>query len=123
MKMFSFSRFTSFLALRALCIACGNPSSEAIRKAQANGTPIVAAPSAALVKPPFEVKGDAEGLLLVWYDERGDVHLANQRSEIPEDRRSSVRVDALELAPEQRLDRAFVYVADLRAAGAGGLYP
>src|SRR5947208_1712825 len=100
------------------CLACGNPRGNG---AQQQGAPSGAGPAASglagggeLVRPPFEVTGDAQGLLLVWYDERGDVHLANQRSEIPEARRASVRVDALELAPEQRLDPAFVYVADLR---------
>lgn len=73
------------------------------------------------VTPPFEVKGDCEGLLLVWFDDDGP-HSATRRDEIPEAHRERVRVDSLRLAPEDRLDPAFVYVADLRAPGDGGRY-
>ena len=73
------------------------------------------------VEPPFEVRGEAEGLLLVWFDEEG-LHTASRRSDIPEEHRSAVRVDDLELAPEERLDPELVYVADLRRPAAGGSY-
>lgn len=80
------------------------------------------APAAAeVVTPPFEVEGDAAGLLLVWFDADG-VHSAGARSEIPESSREHVRVDSLRLPPEDRLDPAFVYVADLRRAEEGGRY-
>ncbi|HEY8428251.1 MAG TPA: glutaredoxin family protein [Sandaracinaceae bacterium] len=75
-----------------------------------------------LVTPPFEVRGEAEGLLLVWFDEEG-LHTANRRSEIPEERRAMVRVDDLSLPPDARLDPELVYVADLRRADADGSYP
>jgi len=110
-------------ACSAVLLACGNPSRESVRKAQAEGTPIPGVDPGTAVKPPFDVRGEAEGLLLVWYDERGESHLANQRTEIPEARRASVRVDALELPPDQRLEPDFVYVADLRAPGKDGAYP
>ena len=71
--------------------------------------------------PPFEVKGDCEGLLLVWFDDEGP-HSATSRDEIPEAHRERVRVDSLRLAPEDRLDPAFVYVADLRAPVDAGQY-
>ena len=74
------------------------------------------------VTPPFEVKGDCDGLLLVWFDDEGP-HSATSRDEIPEAHRERVRVDSLSLAPEDRLDPAFVYVADLRAPGEAGRYP
>ncbi|MDB4989372.1 MAG: hypothetical protein JWN04_4550 [Myxococcaceae bacterium] len=124
MKMSSFRTLVA-LSLVCLSLSCGNPGSATSRRAgpSPDNLPSASAPAAgSVVKPPFEVKGEAQGLLLVWYDDHGDLHLANQRSEIPEDRRASVRVDALELAPEQRLDPAFVYVADLREAGKDGLY-
>ncbi len=73
------------------------------------------------VEPPFEVSGEAEGLLLVWFDDEG-VHTASRRSEIPEEHRAFVRVDDLSLAPEERLDPELVYVADLRSAE-NGRYP
>lgn len=107
-----------------LAIACGNPAPDAQKSAPsaaASVTNVVSSSEA--VVPPFEVKGDAEGLLLVWYDEQGAAHPATSRSEVPEARRASVRVDALEGGGAQRLDPAFMYVADLRTAGKDGLYP
>ena len=74
------------------------------------------------VDPPFDVSGDAQGLLLVWFDAEG-VHTAESRDEIPEARRGTVRVDSLRLAPEERLDPAYVWIADLSAPGEGGKYP
>lgn len=74
------------------------------------------------VTPPFDVKGDCQDLLLVWFDEEGP-HTAESRDEIPQAHRDGVRVDSLRLPPEQRLDPAFVYLADLRAHGEGGSYP
>jgi glutaredoxin len=109
------------LSLAWLLVACGNPvtGTQASSASRASG----AAARGESVKPPFAVEGEAEGLLLVWYDEQGAAHPASNRGEIPESHRASVRVDALELAPEQRLDPAFVYVADLRVPAAGGQYP
>jgi len=74
------------------------------------------------VKPPFAVSGELEGLLMVWFDAQG-IHTAQKRSEIPEQRRTHVRVDALTLGPDQQLDPEHIYLADLRTAGADGSYP
>ena len=74
------------------------------------------------MKPPFAVAGEAEGLLLVWYDADGSAHTATKRSEIPEAQRKHVRVDSLDVAPDKRLDPAFVYVADLSTAAGDGSY-
>lgn len=74
-----------------------------------------------IVTPPFEVRGEAEGLLLVWFDEEGP-HTASRRSDIPEAHRDSVRVDDLRLPPEAGLGPDDVYVADLSSAGEGGRY-
>ncbi len=71
--------------------------------------------------PPFDVRGEAEGLLLVWFDEEGP-HTANRRSDVPAAHRAMVRVDDLSLAPDERLDPELVYVADLRRAGRDGSY-
>lgn len=73
------------------------------------------------VEPPFAVTGEAEGLLLAYFDEDG-LHTVEARSDIPEARRQRVRVDSLRIAPEQRLDPDYVYVADLRSPGRGGAY-
>lgn len=74
------------------------------------------------IKPPFEVSGELDGLLMVWFDAEG-LHTASKRSEIPEAQRASVRIDSLNAAPDARLDPEHVYVADLRNAGADGNYP
>lgn len=89
------------------------PAGEGLRLESLEGEP---------VDPPFDVKGDASGLLLVWFDASG-AHTAQNRDAIPEDRRQHVRVDSLRIAPEQRLDPDHVYVADMRSARAGGEYP
>jgi glutaredoxin len=65
------------------------------------------------IEPPFAVRGDLEGLLIVWFDEGGP-HTATSRDEIPEAHRERVRVDSLRLSPEER-DPDHVYVADVRA--------
>lgn len=74
-----------------------------------------------IVKPPFEVRGELAGLLIVWIDKDG-LHSADKRSEIPEKQRQHVRVDSLALAPDKRLDGEFVYLADLRKAQNDGTY-
>lgn len=73
------------------------------------------------VDPPFAVTGEGEGLLLAWFDEEG-LHTVESRTDIPEARRERVRVDSLRLAPDERLDPDYVYVADLRSPGEGGAY-
>lgn len=65
-----------------------------------------------LIEPPFAVRGDLEGLLIVWFDAEGP-HTATSREEIPEASREHVRVDSLRLSPEER-DPDHVYVADVR---------
>jgi len=73
------------------------------------------------VDVPFALQGNLEGLLLVWFDEEG-AHSASNREAIPEAHRERVRVDSLEVPPDQRLDPAFVYVADVREAAPDGQY-
>lgn len=107
-------------SLTLLLLACGNPVERQAKKAEAPAD-IVA--RAERVTPPFEVSGEGEGLLLVWYDEKGDAHPADKRADIPEPHRATVRVDALELAPSQRRDPDAMYIADLRTPGADGRYP
>lgn len=103
-------------------IGCGNPvdpEQQAARQAGKAQREEPQQPEA--VKPPFDVSGDADGLLLVWFDAEG-LHTASKRSEIPEARRDQVRVDSLKVAPDERLDSDLVYVADLRAPGKDGQY-
>ena len=73
-----------------------------------------------VIDPPFAVRGEAEGLMLTWFDAEG-THVAERRSDVPEAARSEVRVDSAALAPEDR-DPDHVLVADLREAGEGGAY-
>lgn len=72
-----------------------------------------------IVTPPFEVAGDADGLLLVWFDDEGQ-HTAATRDDIPPEHRDRVRVE--DLSSEDELDPGLVYVADMRQPGAGGAY-
>lgn len=73
------------------------------------------------VSPPFAVRGELDGLLLVWFDAEGS-HTAARRSEIPEDRRGAVRIASLQAGPGQRLEADQVYVADLQRARPDGSY-
>ncbi|MDH5675806.1 MAG: hypothetical protein OEZ06_27020 [Myxococcales bacterium] len=110
--------------------ACGNPLPGAEQSATASPSDLRSASGQAAaadargeaVKPPFEVSGELEGLLLTWFDAEG-LHAAQRRSDIPEAHRAQVRVQSLGVAPEQRLDPDFLYLADLRKAGADGSYP
>jgi glutaredoxin len=114
------------LSIAALHVAgCGNPTSDA---AQAGAREQAAAPKGAkaesgeLVTPPFPVRGELDGLLLVWFDADG-AHTAPRRSEIPEARRGAVRIDSLGASPDERLDPERVYVADLGKPRSDGSYP
>ncbi|MFT3928063.1 MAG: glutaredoxin domain-containing protein [Myxococcales bacterium] len=104
--------------------ACGNPTqdAQATNRTSAPASLEQVMGASAPAKPPFAVEGEAQGLLLVWYDADGAAHSAESRAQIPDDRRAQVRVDSLEVPPEARLDPAFMYVADLRAPGADGRY-
>ncbi len=123
MQLLSSSRGSlSLLVLLALSLASACGSSSATGESADPGSasaPPVAAPE--IVRPPFAVRGELEGLLLVWFDADGP-HSAQSRSDIPEAHRAQVRVDSLQLAPDARLDPAFVYLADVRAPGQGGNY-
>jgi glutaredoxin len=106
------------------CPACGNELPERLRPEQGEDKgeeTAAAAERGEVVRPPFAMKGELEGLLLVWFDREG-LHTAGKRSEIPEGRRKYVRVDSLRIAPERRLDPEHIYVADLRSPGQGGEY-
>jgi glutaredoxin len=104
------------LAVSLAVVACGGESDPAAATNAAAGGDR----AGEVVTPPFEVRGDADGLLLTWFDETGS-HTATTRHEIPEARRGEVRVDSLELGPEQR-DPENVFVADLRAPREDGRY-
>ncbi|MBX3250343.1 MAG: hypothetical protein KF901_24410 [Myxococcales bacterium] len=74
-------------------------------------------PGGVPVEPPFAVRDDLSGLVLTYFDAEG-AHTARSLDDVPQSRRSHVRVDSLELPPEHR-DPEHVYVADLRAMDAG----
>jgi hypothetical protein len=118
MKMYRTRALLLAFAL-PLLPACGNPAPPQLPAGQAPADPLARAEPAT---PPFAVGAEAEGLLLVWYDDSGGAHAAARRSDVPEASRARVRVDSLEIPPEQRLDPAYVYVADLRKARADGSY-
>ncbi len=101
--------------------ACGGGASTEGGDVPGADAPAAAVSEAAVVRPPFAVRGDLEGLLLVWFDEEGP-HPAPRRADVPDAHRQYVRVESLAVAPEARLDPAWVYLADLRAPGADGSY-
>jgi glutaredoxin len=105
------------VALSAMLVACGAESQrESSTRTQSHDE----SSASEIVRPPFSVRGEAEGLLLTWFDEEG-THVAQSRTEVPEARRAEVRVDSLSLSPEER-DPDHVFVADLRAPSADGTY-
>jgi glutaredoxin len=118
-------RFGRCAALLLLCVSCGNPTpaeeAASKQKGAAQGAARASAEAGDAVKPPFAVRGELEGLLLVWFDQQG-THTASRRSDIPEASRARVRVEALNIAPSQRLDPEHVYVADLARPAGDGSY-
>jgi len=106
------SRGLPSLLVFALCVACGSGAP--------SPTPDRTEEPGEVVTPPFAVRGSAEGLVLTWYDEEG-AHVASSRAEIPVERRAEVRVDSLEIAPDDR-DPDHVFVADMRTPDEHGNY-
>lgn len=104
-------------------LGCGGPSAgrEADPGASEGERAGALAEAGEPVKPPFDVKGELEGLLIVWFDEQGQ-HTAKTRGDVPEARREHVRIDSLAVPPDRGLDGDHVYVADLRKAAADGSY-
>ncbi len=107
-------RRRQYLALAALLAlgACNSDDPEAALEAIPE--------EGEVVTPPFAVRGEADDLLLVWFDAEGP-HTAARRSDIPEARRAQVRVE--DLGAADPLDPSLVYVADLSAPGPGGDFP
>ena len=101
--------------------ACTHGNESAKSTALASTGAGIASAAGEIVKPPFRVAHELDGLLLVWFDEAG-VHSAQKRGDIPEAARAHVRVDSLNIDPEKRLDSSFVYVADVRAESSDGEY-
>lgn len=106
-------------------VACGNPVPGASGTSSDPSASKSAAPGGAddakAVAPPFAVRGELDGLLIVWFDEQG-THTASRRSDVPEAHRARVRVDSLAVAPDKRRDPEHVYVADLTAPAKDGAY-
>lgn len=68
------------------------------------------------------VSDKAEGLQLTWIDEKGEFHIEQRTTDVPEAARETVRVRVLDPAHDQPSgDR--VFIADLRAANPDGSYP
>lgn len=77
------------------------------------------APATESVTPPV-VTDTSTDLLLTWIDDKGEFHVEQKVAEVPVSARDVVRVaDPVKDPP--KLDD--VFVADLRNAGAGGVYP
>jgi len=113
--------FPALGVVLAVAIGCGNPPAEEAPTGAVDAPAPSADDAVERVTPPFPVRGDLDGLLLVWFDAEGQ-HSAQRRSDIPAARLEAVRVDSLRIPPAQRLDPDYVYVADLRTALADGSY-
>jgi glutaredoxin len=110
------TRSLAMVLILTLGACSGEDDSASDESAEGEGE----APTGEVVDPPFTVAGEAEGLVLTWYDEDGP-HVAERRSDIPLAAREHVKVDSLSLAPDER-DPDAVYVADLRSPGEGQSY-
>ena len=78
------------------------------------------ASSQAPVLPALVLKDDTPGALLTWIDDKGDFHVVEHVSDVPEAGRGTVRVV---LADRKDGTGESVYVADLNTKGADGSYP
>lgn len=107
-------RSSVLLSSLAWVLGCNGPA------APAASNPAHGEDPGEVVTAPFAVRGSAEGLLLTWFDEEG-AHSASNRAAVPVERRAEVRVDSLDVAPEDR-DPDHVFVADLRTADEDGDY-
>ncbi len=69
---------------------------------------------------PLELRDGTPNLLLTWVDAKGDFHVVQKTTDVPEAGRERVRV--VQTTREEGTGR-LVYVADLRAKAANGTYP
>jgi len=111
--------FVTLITLATCLAGCGDAAKETAATGDEQSAVLEQAGEAVI--PPFDVKGELDGLLLVWFDQEGQ-HTAARASEVPEAHRAHVRIDSLAVAPDKRLDAEHVYVADLRQPKADGSY-
>lgn len=76
--------------------------------------------ASAVPEPGFSVRADSADLVFFWYDGQGASHPVTRASEVPEASRELVRVDPSR--PELRTP-GWVWVANLRAPSAAGVFP
>ena len=117
-------KFPLLSLLLVWLFACGNPLPPEMSETPAaspEGTVAPAPDPGEVVKPPFAVRDNLSGLLLAWFDDSG-MHTASSRDQIPQECRAHVRVDSMQVPPDQRLDPEYVYVADVRSPGSDGSY-
>jgi glutaredoxin len=119
--MYRLRNLTKQLLIVTALAACDSREGEPEGTTVGEGEPSALQEAGEAIKPPFEVKGELDGLLIVWFDEQGQ-HSAKTRSEVPEASRAHVRIDSLAVPPDQRLDGDHVYVADLRKPAGDGSY-
>lgn len=112
------TRSLAVILVVTLLGACGGDEAPSPSPAS---TAAGAASAGEVVTPPFAVRGNGDGLMMVWFDEEGP-HTALGRSEVPEGRRAEVRVDSLDLDDAENRDPEAVFVADLRAPDEDGDY-
>jgi glutaredoxin len=70
---------------------------------------------------PLQVRDESSGMLFTWIDERGDYHVEQFVRDVPEKGRDTVRV--VDPTRDDGTHDDAVYLVDLRAKGADGVYP
>jgi glutaredoxin len=108
----------SFLVrVLALCLASCVALSLSVAGCKKKGGSSASADPAVTV----EVRDASEGLLLTWIDGKGDFHTEMRPVDVPLEGRDAVKV--VDPSREDGTHADKIFVADLRVAGAAGLYP
>jgi glutaredoxin len=115
------ARSAQRVAAIAVVLSVAHMSAGCHRKsAEGDGAGKTSASAEAPVLPPLVLKDDTPGALLTWIDDKGDFHVVEHVSDVPEASRGTVRVV---VADRKDGTGESVYVADLNTKGADGSYP
>jgi glutaredoxin len=108
-----------FLTLLALLLLLLSPSG--CNRAEQDGSDTHAGTETSSAElPRLELRDDTKNLLLTWVDEKGDFHVVQKITDVPEAARKNVRVVVTD---REAGTGKSVYVADLSQIGADGTFP
>jgi glutaredoxin len=108
----------AWLALLALTCAIHCESKPKPNSGPASEAPSLKPESNEL--PQLQLRDETPDLLLTWVDDKGDFHVVQAPSEVPENAREQVRVV---ITTKEEGTGRLVYVANLSAKAADGTYP